>query len=316
MLKLTLFLSLLSTSVLATDFRVFSPTGLKDAIEKALPFDKILIQSAITIDMTGEDTIIIDKPLTISSDQGFNFKRATIINKDKKTIFKITGNHVTFRNLKIEGYQKDTKKKEILAYNKRNKTTKGVYRHPVTKGIHVTGNHFSFIQSEIAGFSHAAIYADGARGVFIQKANIHHNQRWGLGYGLCLNQNATAQIIDSDFDYNRHSIAGSGHAGQSYEVSYSTFGDNHSGTPLDMHGGKDRKDGTTIAGHTVSIHHNLIQEKDHYIFTHRGVAQKYVIISNNSLVKTRKKSFIGYWNIKKSQLPRSRFYFKSNKIIN
>lgn len=313
MFKLIFLLVFISQTVLAAEFRVFTPQDLKNAVKKAMPHDQILIQSGVTLDMSGEETVVIEKALTLSSESAK--VKARIINKDKQTIFKIIGDHVTIKNLIIEGYQKDSKKKEILAYNKKHKTSKGVYRHPVTKGIHVTGNHFSLIHTEIMGFSHAAIFLDGAQHALIQKANIHHNQRWGLGYGICLNQNATAKIEASHFDFNRHSIAGSGHPSQSYDVSYSRFGDNHIGTPLDMHGGRDRRDGTQIAGKLVRIHHNIIREKDYYIFTHRGVAQKYVEISFNRLAKTRKSSFIGYWNIKKHQLPRKNFIFKSNQII-
>ena len=291
---------------------VTSYQSLKNAIEHARPYDTIIIEEGAKIDFTDEKTIVIDKPISLKGDLGYSKIRPRFISKGKNTILKISANDVQVSNINFEGAQRDTKKEEIIAYNRRTGTNSGVYQYPVTKGIHVTGHSVTVSGVEISGFSHAGIFVDGAKSFLVENAKIHHNQRWGLGYGVCLNSNATAKILDSDFDYNRHSIAGSGSPGQSYEAAYNVFGDHHTATPLDMHGGKDRGDGTNIAGHTVNIHNNRIYEVDHYIFIHRGIAQNKVIITRNYLRDTNKPSFIGYYNVRSSDVGPEKFYFDLN----
>ena len=305
-----------STLLLSANIRLISTyDGLKRAIEEAHAFDTILIEDNAHIDFTGEDAITISKPLILKSESIVSWFRPKFLNADKKTILIINAENVKIENINFEGNQTDSKKAEILAYNKKHRTSKGVYQYPVTKGIHVKGNGFSLKESEVSGFSHAGVFLEGAKNAIIENVHFHHNQRWGLGYGIALHLAATATIKNGEFDYNRHSIAGSGSIGQSYEVSYSTFGDNHLASPLDMHGGKDRADGTNIAGHSVYIHHNTILEDDHYIFIHRGVAQNKVTISHNKLMNTKKRSFVGYYNINKESIPKSKFIFRSNQIV-
>jgi len=87
---------------------------------------------------------------------------------------------------------------------------------------------------------------------------MHHNQRSGLGYGVCPDD-STALIEANRFDWCRHHIAATGRPGTGYEARYNLVLENANGHSFDMHGGRDRKDGTDIAGDWLKIHHNTFR---------------------------------------------------------
>ncbi len=53
----------------------------------------------------------------------------------------------------------------------------------------------------------AAIYLRRGEGHRVHHKFLHHNQRQGLGYGVC-HDVAESEITHNLFDWNRHSIAG------------------------------------------------------------------------------------------------------------
>lgn len=287
--------------------------SFKNAVKNAVEGDIIVIGVNAKIDLSEEKEIVIDKSIIIEGEIDGQGRRPDFINKVRSgSLLVIKANNVVIKNVEFVGYQADTKKNEILRYNKENRTTKGVYQYPITKGIHVLGNDVVIDNCEISGFSHAGIFAEGSKNLVVKNSFIHHNRRWGLGYGIALHKDATALIRNTDFDYNRHSIAGSGSPGQSYEALYNLFGSHHEASPLDMHGGKDRGDGTQIAGHTINIHHNIIHETKWPIFIHRGIAQNKVIIEYNNVKLLNRSGIIGYYNLKSSEVPMKKFIFRLN----
>jgi len=79
----------------------------------------------------------------------------------------------------------------------------------------------------------------------------------GLGYGV--SHGAASSLIEYNlFDSNRHSIAGSGVSGCGYIARHNIdlFDPHPAEHCFDMHGGKDRKDGTDIAGTSIEIYNN------------------------------------------------------------
>jgi hypothetical protein len=100
---------------------------------------------------------------------------------------------------------------------------------------------------------------------------IHHCQYNGLGYGVS-HAGAQSLIECNQFDCNRHSIAGTGQPSCSYEARNNV----ELGTSLshcfDMHGGRDRHDGTEVAGTTILIHHNTFRAPQRPVCI-RGVPQ-------------------------------------------
>lgn len=297
----------------ASDPSISSLSQFMEALERAKDGDVITLDYKSIFDLTHEKTIEIKKAITIRGyPSPFKIGQPHFFSKGKPApMFRITSANVVFNGLKIEGFEKDSKKEEIAELNRQG--VKGVYQFPITQGIQINASNVTIKNSELMGFSHAAIIMTNAQNIVIENNNIHHNQRSGLGYGITLSQNSKAIIHNNQFDYNRHSIAGTGHSGQSYVAHHNTFGANHIDSPLDMHGGKDRKDGTQIAGRRVEIRDNVILTKDVPAFIHRGVAEEGVYIYHNVFHYFWKNDAIGYSNgITKKNLPKHKFKFYDN----
>ncbi|MBT5900817.1 MAG: hypothetical protein HOH58_01770, partial [Opitutaceae bacterium] len=97
-----------------------------------------------------------------------------------------------------------------------------------------------------------------------------------LGGPVCVTQ----PIEHNRFDWNRHSIAGTGAAGSGYVARHNI----ELGTSLshcfDIHGGRDRRDGTDIAGRSIEIHHNTFRAPETPIVI-RGVPQESCRVHHN-----------------------------------
>ena len=108
----------------------------------------------------------------------------------------------------------------------------------------------------MVGCSHSAAHLVGGTGHHIRHNFIHHNQYQDLGYGVC--HDVAHSLIERNivFNHNRHYIAGTGRPGCGYVARHNV----EQGTSLshcfDMHGGKDRKDGTDTAGTRLEFSHN------------------------------------------------------------
>jgi hypothetical protein len=153
------------------------------------------------------------------------------------------------------------------------------YKFPVSDGIITQSDELEVDNCEITAFSHAAIYLQKGKEHHIHHNFIHHCQYAGLGYGVSHNE-STSLIERNLFNFNRHSIAGTGRVGCSYEARHNV----ELGTSLshcfDMHGGGDRGDGTRIAGTTIRIHHNTFRAPNAAIKI-RGVPQNVCEIYRN-----------------------------------
>lgn len=292
---------------IASQDYVTSADELIERIQKAKKGETIVLDSYSRFDLTDTKPIIINVPLTLKASE--TDRKPHLFHNSPSTVFDVKAAGVKFLGLKITGKERDAKKEEIIQLNRTG--VKGVYKFPVTRGITINAGNAVIKNCEISGFSHAAIFIVNVRGITIEENYIHHNQRWGLGYGVALHENAQAKIHRNQFNYNRHSVAGSGSKGQSYEASYNWFGPHHLASTLDMHGGKDRGDGTHIAGHTVYIHHNLILDRKNAIFIHRGIPENKVQIEHNEIHRSLKGA-ISYYNITARQLPPRKFIFQKN----
>lgn len=297
----------------SAESQIFTVQDLRDKIERAKPGAVIKLDNQAFLDLSDEGPIVIKKRITLKGIREEGKGRPVLTSwKKPLPLISVQADGVIIEGLKIEGVETDAKKKEIIDLNKQGK--KGVYAFPVTRGIHVLANDVVIKDCEISGFSHAAIFAENAVNLLVEDNFIHHNQRWGLGYGVSLHLLSTAKIFNNKFNYNRHSIAGSGSPGQSYEAAYNWFGKNHSDSPLDMHGGKDRGDGTQIAGKVVYIHHNTIRDAINPAFIHRGIPQDFVIFEHNNLEHNEDSNVIGYYNLKSKDLPKGKFIYRNNHI--
>jgi len=116
--------------------------------------------------------------------------------------------------------------------------------------------------------------------VYVHHCFIHHNQRDGLGYGVCLD-GATVLIEANQFDACRHHIASTGAPGSGYEARYNVCLSAATSHLFDMHGGRDRGDGTDIAGDWLNIHHNTFQCTTQRSIVIRGVPSQGANVHHN-----------------------------------
>lgn len=153
------------------------------------------------------------------------------------------------------------------------------FKFPIAVGIETAHDGLEVDNCELSAWSYAAIRLLGGHRHFIHHNFIHHNRLEGLGYGICL-ETASARITHNRFDANRHSIAGTGAPGSGYEAAHNVeLGIAH-GHCFDMHGGRDRGDGTEIAGDWMKIHHNTFCAPNHAVQI-RGLPQQSAEVTGN-----------------------------------
>jgi hypothetical protein len=153
------------------------------------------------------------------------------------------------------------------------------YRFPTQRGIETDQNALRVDNCELSGFGHSAISLNAGRDHQVHHNFIHHCQYQGLGYGVVLNE-AFAVIEYNRFNWNRHSIAGTGRAGSGYIARHNV----ELGTSLshcfDMHGGRDRKDGTDVAGTAIEIANNTFRAPQTPIVI-RGIPEQSCRVHHN-----------------------------------
>lgn len=263
------------------DFLITNKSSLLLALRKAKSGDVIFIEPSAIIDLSNENNILLNEGITLISKREQNEQGALLYtdNLDTFPLFKTNGSGVRIIGLRIKG--PDTKRrteqmKKLLAISKEE-----YYAFKNSQGIKITHSNITIENCELFGWSHAAIFVSGNSDfVHIHHNNIHHNQRHGLGYGVCVDK-ATVVIEDNYFDWNRHAIAGTGSQTTSYIARYNIIDKNSSHHAFDMHGGKDRKDGSDLAGSLIEIHNNTFLLEDKEAIMIRGIPQKGVEIYNN-----------------------------------
>ncbi|NQT52575.1 hypothetical protein HQ576_11015, partial [bacterium] len=108
---------------------------------------------------------------------------------------------------------------------------------------------------------------------------IHHCQYQGLGYGVC--HGTAASLVEQNlFDWNRHSIAGTGRPGNSYVARHNVELGVSLSHCFDMHGGRDRRDGTDIAGTAIEIYNNTFRAPQTPVVI-RGVPEEKCEVHHN-----------------------------------
>lgn len=153
------------------------------------------------------------------------------------------------------------------------------YKFPTSNGVVTEADQLEVDNCEITAFSHAGVHLRGGVGHRVHHNSIHHCQYQGLGYGVCLNV-ASAHIEHNLFNWNRHSIAGTGRPGCSYVARNNIEQGESLSHCFDMHGGRDRKDGTNIAGTSIEISHNTFLAPQLPIKI-RGVPEQQCLVHHN-----------------------------------
>jgi hypothetical protein len=157
------------------------------------------------------------------------------------------------------------------------------YKFPTSEGIQTEHEHLEVDNCEISAFAHGGIFLSNGEGHHIHHNYIHHCQYNGLGYGV-VHDTASSLIEFNVFDSNRHSIAGTGRPGCGYIARHNLELGVSLSHCFDMHGGRDRKDGTDIAGTVIEIYSNTFRAPNTSIVI-RGVPEKKCEVYNNWFVK-------------------------------
>jgi hypothetical protein len=201
--------------------------------------DRVIhIPSGITIDVPNSaNALIVPDGTTLYGERGSpvpHLRVAASGTGDNNYPIISAGSHVTFFGLRIEGPSTviDT-----------NQLTIGIQQQPGAHGLRVQNN-------ELWGWPGSAISIKSAHGAVIVANDIHDNRRAERGYGVVVqNGNASAAIHCNVFRRNRHAIAGSGLAGESYQAMANLVLPEGNGHAFDMH----RAPGEGPGGKAVTV---------------------------------------------------------------
>ena len=265
--------------------------ALLDALSKAEAGQVVFIPGETTIDLTARiyiDRLVVGVPegVTLAGNRGHGGSTGALLTSDAlKTpaTIRAAGPGVRITGLRIKG----PNPKRYLDHHRRSFGQGGAgheyyYKLPTSNGISTGHARLEVDNCEISGFSHAGVDLITAAGHHIHHNYIHHCQYQGLGYGVC--HNTAASLIEYNlFDWNRHSIAGTGRPGNSYVARHNVELGVSLSHCFDMHGGRDRKDGTDIAGTSIEIYNNTFRAAQTPVVI-RGVPQDKCHVHHNWFV--------------------------------
>ncbi len=275
------------------DYEVTSLEGLIEALGQAQPGEVVFIPGETEIDLTTFiyiDGFVLEIPegVTLAGNRGQDGSAGAILTSDAlKTprMIQINGPDVRVTGLRLRG----PNPKRYLEHHRR-AFHDGMgghnyyYKFPTQNGIVTAHPSLEVDNCEISGFGHAGVYLQDGDDHHIHHNYIHHCQYNGLGYGIS-HDTASSLIECNLFDWNRHSIAGTGRPGCSYVARNNV----ELGTSLshcfDMHGGADRRDGTQIAGTRIEIYNNTFRAPTRAIAI-RGIPEDSCEVHHNWFVAT------------------------------
>ncbi|MHC4674826.1 MAG: hypothetical protein ACYTBZ_20270, partial [Planctomycetota bacterium] len=254
--------------VIKGDYMVGTIDELVEALSKAGPGQVVYVDNEAELDFSVRvrvEGFILEVPggVTLAGGRGHKGPEGALLRSDEfktKPLIKVTGPKARITGLRIYGPDPKMRRIELPRLTKIG-GSELYYKFPTSDGIKCEHPFLEVDNCEIMGWSHAGVYLLGkaAKG-HVHHNYIHHCQRRGLGYGICLNgvQALIESNIISDF---RHAISATGAPGTCYEAHNNLVEGQASSHSFDMHGGSDRKDGTNVAGEWVNIHHNTFKAK-------------------------------------------------------
>jgi hypothetical protein len=274
------------------DYIVKDLDTLLGALSRAKVGQTVFIPGETEIDLTARiyiEELVLEVPegVTLAGDRGHGGSQGALLMSDAlKTpaMIRATGPGVRITGLRIRG----PNPKRYLDHHRRSFGEGGrgheyYYKFPTSNGITTEYPRLEVDNCEISGFAHAGVYLITAEGHHIHHNYIHHCQYQGLGYGVCHNT-ASSLIEQNLFNWNRHSIAGTGRPGSSYVARHNVELGESLSHCFDMHGGRDRKDGTDIAGTTIEIYNNTFRAQQTPVVI-RGVPQEKCEVHHNWFLK-------------------------------
>ena len=297
--------------VTKSDYLVKTLEELRAALKEARAGQVVYVNDKAEINVTGNQKIVIPGGVTVASGRGCSGSKGALLYSDElatSPLFLAGGEKVRVTGLRLRGPDQERRTEQMQKLYKEGR----YYSIPNSDGIISAYPGLEVDNCELWGWSHAAVFLKrGALKAHIHHNYIHHNQRSGLGYGVCLDQ-ADALIEANLFDWCRHHIAGTGRPGTGYEARYNLVLENANGHSFDMHGGRDRKDGTDIAGDSIKIHHNTFKATGVPAFVIRGRPQQSADIHHNWFLHSgpdiaiRQTNATGNMNIYQNQFTKER----------
>lgn len=270
------------------DYVVEDLDALLDALSKAVAGQIVFIPGKIEIDLTAriyiEQLVLeIGEGVTLAGDRGNNGSEGAILTSDAldtPVIIQAAGPNVRITGLRIQG----PNAKRYLDHHRRAFGPGGdrheyYYKFPTSNGICTEYAHLEVDNCEVSAFAQAGIRLNKGEGHHIHHNFIHHCQYNGLGYGV--SHNTSSSLIEYNlFDWNRHSIAGTGRPGCRYIARHNVELGVSLSHCFDMHGGRDRKDDTDIAGTSIEIYNNTFCGPTTPVVI-RGVPEETCEVHNN-----------------------------------
>lgn len=276
-------------TVTGGDFVATTIQSLMAALAQAKPGQTVFIPGDTVLDMTtwivaDKKTIDVPAGVTLASDRGASGSLGALIFSDElntRPMIRALGDKVRIAGLRLRGPDPLVR----LDFHQRCFGKGGgghtlYYKLPNSDGIQTKASQLEVDNCEIMGWSYGGISLDSGKDHHVHHNYIHHNRRHGLGYGVELNR-AFVLIDYNLFDYCRHHIAGTGRPGSGYEAANNVVLKNANSHLFDMHGGRDRKDGTTIAGTWLKIHHNTFMHPSQPNVVIRGIPEESAEIHHN-----------------------------------
>ncbi len=236
----------------AGDLVVHDLAELLAALEQARAGQVIFFPDGVEIDLSGQRTLSIPAGVTLAGTRGKDGSQGARIFTTTFPMMLVTGGDKTrLTGLRFEGPYAGADRIAGLAH-------------------FLTINHCDneVDNCEIYNFNSVAIsVGPGALHTRVHHNYIHHCQVTGGGYGVAADGGGDVRVIANKFDYGRHHLKSSGVPGSGYEAAWNLIMEHANGTHCDMHGGRDRGDGTDIAGDWMHVHHNTFLSP----LTHVGI---------------------------------------------
>ncbi len=248
------------------DFTARTAPELLSALKQAQPGQRIFVPDGAEIDLTGQENIALSAGITLAGTRGLkDSPGGRIVMRRKQAgsyyLFRTAGDKVRVTGLKFEGPDGDNN------------------QHNGYANLLATTHHgLEMDNCEVANWGYGAVVGQpGASGIYVHHSDIHHGQGAAHdGYGVSLDACDARVIANKLAAVRNHVIAGTGNPGTAYEAAYNWVDGN-----FDMHGGRDRGDGTDIGGDWIEIHHNSFQQPQAVNCITRGIPSQGARVHHN-----------------------------------
>jgi hypothetical protein len=270
------------------DFTATDLDSLLEALSKAKPGQVVFIPGETEIDLTAriyiEDLVlVVPSGVTLAGERGSNGSKGALLTSDAlKTpvMIRAAGSNVRVTGLRLQG----PCPKRYMDHHRRSFGPGGggheyYYKLPTSNGIQTDFPALEVDNCEISAFASGGVKLNNGDRHLIHHNYIHHCQYNGLGYGVT-HDTASSLIEYNLFDSNRHSIAGTGRPGCGYIARHNVELGVSLSHCFDMHGGRDRQDGTEIAGTSIEIYNNTFNAPETAVVI-RGVPQEKCEVHHN-----------------------------------